>query len=241
MRNVLKSALLAAALAIAPSVQAATVFESFPNYASAGATNLIACSSCGGAGAVIASFTLTANETLDKAFLLAAATDANNALASWTVSIFNDGGNDLPALNGQQNGMLPPILYQTFTGPSSVDLAPVQNPGSGYNNYIVELGLPNWQLNAGKYWVRFAGYSTLLPIYQTATPLHSRVVGNDFLLDGRFPVAFAGPNGAIGFSLNGINPNGAVPEPATWAMMIAGFGVIGTAMRRRRRVAVSFC
>jgi hypothetical protein len=31
-----------------------------------------------------------------------------------------------------------------------------------------------------------------------------------------------------------------VPEPATWAMMIAGFGFIGTALRRRRRPQVSF-
>ncbi len=28
-------------------------------------------------------------------------------------------------------------------------------------------------------------------------------------------------------------PSGAVPEPATWAMMIAGFGMVGGAMRRR--------
>ena len=35
--------------------------------------------------------------------------------------------------------------------------------------------------------------------------------------------------------------SGAVPEPATWAMMIGGFGAIGGAMRyRRRKVAVSF-
>lgn len=27
---------------------------------------------------------------------------------------------------------------------------------------------------------------------------------------------------------------GAVPEPATWAMMIAGFGLVGSALRRRR-------
>jgi hypothetical protein len=28
--------------------------------------------------------------------------------------------------------------------------------------------------------------------------------------------------------------NGAVPEPASWAMMIGGFGMVGAAMRRRR-------
>ncbi len=32
----------------------------------------------------------------------------------------------------------------------------------------------------------------------------------------------------------------AVPEPATWAMMIGGFGFVGAAMRRRRLVRVSF-
>lgn len=31
-----------------------------------------------------------------------------------------------------------------------------------------------------------------------------------------------------------------VPEPAAWAMMIAGFGLIGGAMRRRRRMSVRF-
>jgi hypothetical protein len=31
--------------------------------------------------------------------------------------------------------------------------------------------------------------------------------------------------------------NGAVPEPATWALMILGFGAVGGAMRRRQSVA----
>jgi PEP-CTERM motif len=34
--------------------------------------------------------------------------------------------------------------------------------------------------------------------------------------------------------------DGAVPEPATWGMMLAGFGVVGGAMRRRQRTTVSF-
>jgi hypothetical protein len=33
---------------------------------------------------------------------------------------------------------------------------------------------------------------------------------------------------------------GGVPEPAAWAMMLAGFGLVGSAMRRREKVAVTF-
>lgn len=33
---------------------------------------------------------------------------------------------------------------------------------------------------------------------------------------------------------------GAVPEPATWGMMITGFGLIGCAMRRRRKATVTY-
>ena len=32
-------------------------------------------------------------------------------------------------------------------------------------------------------------------------------------------------------------PTGAIPEPGTWAMLIAGFGVVGASLRRRRVVA----
>ena len=37
-----------------------------------------------------------------------------------------------------------------------------------------------------------------------------------------------------------INPPAAVPEPASWAMMLGGFGLTGGAMRSRRKTAVSF-
>jgi hypothetical protein len=46
-------------------------------------------------------------------------------------------------------------------------------------------------------------------------------------------------NGAYGGQATFTPVNSAVPEPATWAMMIMGFGVVGYAMRRRR-TAVRF-
>lgn len=35
------------------------------------------------------------------------------------------------------------------------------------------------------------------------------------------------------------NVNAAIPEPAVWAMLIAGFGMVGSVMRRRRPTAVA--
>ncbi|HEX5378550.1 MAG TPA: PEPxxWA-CTERM sorting domain-containing protein [Phenylobacterium sp.] len=37
--------------------------------------------------------------------------------------------------------------------------------------------------------------------------------------------------------VRGAGGNGGVPEPATWAMMIVGFGLAGVSLRRRDRVA----
>ena len=40
--------------------------------------------------------------------------------------------------------------------------------------------------------------------------------------------------GNAGILLDTVSVSGAVPEPAAWALMIAGFGLVGGAMRRRR-------
>lgn len=40
--------------------------------------------------------------------------------------------------------------------------------------------------------------------------------------------------GGTVYAIYGSALNGAVPEPATWAMMITGFGLVGASMRRRR-------
>lgn len=46
--------------------------------------------------------------------------------------------------------------------------------------------------------------------------------------------------GNAAFRLGGeVVPAAAVPEPATWALMMAGFGLVGTAMRRRAVRAIA--
>ena len=45
----------------------------------------------------------------------------------------------------------------------------------------------------------------------------------------------SGTPGTITFTYNP-TISAAVPEPATWAMMLAGFGLIGSGMRRRNAV-----
>ena len=43
----------------------------------------------------------------------------------------------------------------------------------------------------------------------------------------------------LNFRVDGTTAIAAVPEPATWAMMIAGFGLVGGTLRRRRVTAVA--
>jgi hypothetical protein len=55
----------------------------------------------------------------------------------------------------------------------------------------------------------------------------------------------SGQNGAVQITLTAGDISGggvgAVPEPATWAMMIVGFGIVGGSMRyRRRNTTVNF-
>ena len=55
-------------------------------------------------------------------------------------------------------------------------------------------------------------------------------------------INFAGTAGRTGFddiTFGSDVAGGGVPEPASWAMLIAGFGLVGAAARRRRNVAVA--
>ena len=59
----------------------------------------------------------------------------------------------------------------------------------------------------------------------------------------RLPSYLPDSTSAGGYGQNGIAlvnfsiaQNAAVPEPATWAMMLIGFGGIGVSLRRRKRM-----
>jgi len=74
----------------------------------------------------------------------------------------------------------------------------------------------------------------------------SRVPGT-FIDSGTAPLVTTTNDGVAGQLLfqvrNGavvVPPVGGVPEPASWALMLGGFGMIGGVMRSRRKTAVSF-
>ncbi len=83
--------------------------------------------------------------------------------------------------------------------------------------------------------VKAANYFVL---YQLATAATS---GNWSTLDipfnrnphGLSHIAFFSAPGGTDIG-DGGGPGSAVPEPASWALMIAGFGMVGTALRRRK-------
>lgn len=75
----------------------------------------------------------------------------------------------------------------------------------------------------------FSGWNVLPST--TMTGFSFGTSGGSLLVNWQGVQTFAGATVAIG---------GAVPEPTSWAMMLGGFGLVGGAMRSRRRQAVSF-
>ena len=81
-----------------------------------------------------------------------------------------------------------------------------------------------------------------------ATGLYTGTILNDhgYLTGSNLWFSFEDSNsrfGGIGArstfaSASSFNVSGGVPEPSTWAMMLLGFGAIGTTLRRKRRVTV---
>jgi PEP-CTERM motif len=113
----------------------------------------------------------------------------------------------------------------------------------------------NWQTNLLANTATFADVSTLFANTFTASNVPSTSsqttstrmlnsannIGNIWLIGAAFdnPAENCGTNNAQacldGFKLSQITVRTAVPEPATWLMMLTGFGFIGFSMRRRQK------
>jgi hypothetical protein len=50
---------------------------------------------------------------------------------------------------------------------------------------------------------------------------------------------FSDNSGSLSIQVDGSTAPGGVPEPATWALMLGGFGLAGAALRRRRQAAAA--
>jgi hypothetical protein len=99
------------------------------------------------------------------------------------------------------------------------------------------------ELAAGTYWLGVTPFMSF-SLGQTGIFRGGTGTGNAIQVNSSGGFGFPGGVNETGasaaFRLNGTGGSaGAVPEPASWAMLIAGFGLTGAAMRRRRVSAVS--
>lgn len=102
---------------------------------------------------------------------------------------------------------------------------------------------------SGQCWDTFLTSSLGAGTYRVSVQVYPNFAPNN--LSGTFAGAstFADVSGAANnprsnqwaFDILGVESatQGAVPEPASWALLIAGFGLTGAAMRRRRQTVVS--
>ena len=87
----------------------------------------------------------------------------------------------------------------------------------------------------------FLSGGSIVGMLQLGADVDNDDVNEDYRLDtgllgnGSYTLSFIG-NGSGSFGGN--VSFSAVPEPATWGMMLLGFGAVGYAMRRRRRPAL---
>ncbi len=129
-------------------------------------------------------------------------------------------GSAIGALNGPGTYTLSNVSFSATNFP----ITPIPFSGSLADTLITLNGTSNYSV----------AYSLQLGAYDTIT-----VGGNSFVAEGlKFfinpLVLTAGSNQSSIGKLTATVAAAAVPEPASWALLIAGFGGVGAMLRRRR-------
>lgn len=175
------------------------------------------------------------------------------AAASVTINI-NEVGSDVVATGsgsldltdlvfigdfGPAEGVLPSVAY-IGTGLDTLSAAftgltgPTQFGPGGLTAFSSTTGT-ELGINGGA----FASPVVFLPEgYGSGAPLSTSAtwIGQSFASLGLTPGKYVYTSARDTFTIN-IGAVGGVPEPATWAMMLLGFGAIGWTVRRKRRTA----
>ena len=109
-------------------------------------------------------------------------------------------------------------------------------PSSHANTWTTS---PDHTLNSSRFTYDLVGASVDVPFRLNITAFCRYGAACDLTtglaLTAPSGVSFTSDSGAF---LKGVGPVGGVPEPATWAMAVLGFGVVGVAARRKRRMAM---
>lgn len=93
--------------------------------------------------------------------------------------------------------------------------------------------------NAGNTSIGFTSFNNPASA-QTMTTLSLSVANIKYAIFGGRPPSLSGNSVYADNVRFELNAAAAVPEASTWALMLAGFGIVGAALRRRRSVSVSF-
>ena len=92
--------------------------------------------------------------------------------------------------------------------------------------------LPSIKLGAGTYYLGFQAVTDSWEVYLANATLHAGSA-QSYDNGGKWRKNYNGKNGVA------VSLSGTVPEPATWALLIAGFGMSGIALRRQRTASAA--
>ena len=186
-------------------------------------------------------------------FALSAALAAATPGAAWADNLVVNGGFETGDFTGWtqfdnpdntavagQFGLAPHSGdYQGVFGPvdSTGGITQVLNTVAG-QNYTISLWLANLGNHAPNYASISFGGQTLQTFSDAGGFAYTNLTYSAVATGAQTALTFTFRNGPSYFimddvSVSGLEGTPAVPEPATWGMMIAGFGVVGASLRRR--------